>query len=85
MLKFEAFTLAVSTFSTAVYATQIAQTPAMRPTMLAQTTNYWDLLKNHCQAAHERIKNAEDIFYDVQGGTEEHVDETFPIETMIRD
>ena len=48
MLKFEAFTLAVSTFSTAVYAMQIAQNPAMRPTMLAQMTNYWDLLKNHC-------------------------------------
>ena len=48
MLKFEAFTLAVSTFSTAVYAMQMAQNPAMRPTMLAQMTNYWDLLKNHC-------------------------------------
>ena len=50
MLKFEAFTLAVSTFSTAAYAMQIAQDPAMRPTMLAQAqmTNYWDLLKNHC-------------------------------------
>ena len=39
----------------------------------------------HCGAAHDRIKNAQNIFYGVQAGSSEYVDTTFPRDTMIRD
>ena len=84
MHKSEAFVLAVATLGSGTFATQIVQSVAMRPTMLAQTNDYWQYFKNYCQDVHERIKNSEDIFYEKQGGTEEFVDDTFPLETMVR-
>jgi hypothetical protein len=40
---------------------------------------------NYCHEWHERVKNAQNIFYGVQSGSSEYVDPTFPREDMIRD
>ena len=86
MLKSETFAFAVAILASSSIATHVNQGPAAHPTMLAQVGyNFFDQYKSHCNSAHERIKHSEDIFYQKQGGAEEYIDETFPLETMVRD
>jgi hypothetical protein len=47
---------------------------------MAQQTTTGDV----CRSVHDRVKNAQNIFYSVQAGSTEHVDTTFPREDMIR-
>ena len=39
---------------------------------------------DHCAYYHERVKSAQNIFYNVQSGTAEYVDASFPEDRMIR-
>ena len=39
--------------------------------------------ENRCTFAHDRVKNAKDIFYGVQASNKEYRDETFPHEEAI--
>ena len=39
---------------------------------------------DHCAYYHERVKSAQNIFYNVQSGDAEYVDASFPEDRMIR-
>ena len=41
--------------------------------------------ENYCHFAHNRVKQAKDIFYSVQSNKLEYLDTSFPEDTMIRD
>jgi hypothetical protein len=40
--------------------------------------------ENRCHFAHDRVKNASDIFYGVNSGSSEYIDATFPHDYAIR-